>query len=72
MSKEDKTENNVAAESEEDQHIAAVARRLRHIGYAIFGGLALVAAICLAYCIVTDMENHDVRDPMTGERVTEY
>lgn len=49
--------------------IERTARRLRHIGYGIFGGLALITAIFLTIEVIDGMKAGVVQDPMTGEHV---
>lgn len=49
----------------------ALARRLRHIGYALFGGLALLLAITLAHAAISGFYHNQVWDPFTGESVTD-
>ena len=44
-----------------------IARRIRHIGYAICGSIVLVLAIFLTYSVVTDINSGDVRDPFTHQ-----
>lgn len=45
------------------------ARSFRHIGFAIFGGLAAVLAGTLAYAAITGYMANEVYDPVTGENV---
>ncbi|MBO4349351.1 MAG: hypothetical protein J6A01_00190 [Proteobacteria bacterium] len=71
MSKDETQASTTVQHNEEEERIAALSRRLRHIGFAIFGGLALVTALFLAYCVITSMNENLVFDPFTGERVSE-
>ena len=49
--------------------VNSLARKYRHIGFAIFDGLALVLAGFLAYSAVTALNSGNVFDPFTGERI---
>ncbi|GEM_PF-2823828 len=71
MSKDESQASTNDQNHEDEMRIAALARRLRHIGFAIFGGLALITALFLAYCVITSMNENLVFDPFTGERVSE-
>ncbi len=70
MSKDETQASTTVQNDEDEQRIAALARRLRHIGFAIFGGLALATAVLLTYCAITSMNEDLVYDPFTGERVS--
>ncbi len=70
-----------AAEKEEDaagqsdanavseEEINKLARHYRHIGFAIFGGLAALLSLFLIYVVVTGYQKGEVYDPFTGEVV---
>ncbi len=45
------------------------ARHFRHIGFAIFGGLAAALAGFLTYSALTAYADNEVYDPFTGEVV---
>lgn len=49
----------------------AFARRLRHIGYALFGGLALLIAVTLCHAAISGFYHNQVWDPFTGESVVD-
>ena len=66
------TESHQDEVTPEEARIASLSRHFRHIGYAFFGGLALVTAIFLAYCIITAINGHQVIDPLTGAPVSKY
>lgn len=70
MSKDETQSNTTVQDNEDEQRIAALSRRFRHIGFAIFGGLALVTALFLSYCAITSMNDNLVLDPFTGEPVS--
>ena len=70
MSKNETQASTATQNNEDEKRIASLARRLRHIGFAIFGGLALVTALFLAYCVITSMNENLVFDPFTGEPVS--
>lgn len=57
-----------AGKASSDQ-IERTARRLRHIGYGIFGGLALITAIFLTVEVIGGMRAGEVQDPETGAQV---
>lgn len=52
-----------------EARVKKVSRRIRHIGFAIFGGMALATAGVLLYNVLVAMSNDEVYDPMTHERV---
>ena len=45
----------------------ALARRIRHIGYILFGGTALLIAITLGHAAISGCYHKQVWDPFTGE-----
>ncbi|MCL2326494.1 MAG: hypothetical protein FWC40_08390 [Proteobacteria bacterium] len=53
-----------------EARVAARARRYRHIGYSIVGGLAAAIAIFLLYHISCGLSSGQVYDPFTGEIVS--
>ena len=52
-----------------EEEINKLARHYRHIGFAIFGGLAALLSIFLIYCVVTGYQEGKIYDPFTGENV---
>ena len=54
-----------------EARVKKVSRRIRHIGFAIFGGMAFVTAGVLLYNVLMAFSNDEVYDPMTHERVAE-
>lgn len=46
-----------------------LARRYRHIAYALFGGLTLVLMVFVSYIVLSGYVNDDIYDPFTGESV---
>lgn len=52
-----------------EETINQLARKYRHIGFAIFGGLALLLSIFLAYSAITSIQNGEIYDPFTGAKV---
>ena len=52
-----------------EARVKKVSRRIRHIGFAIFGGMALATAGVLLYNVLVAMSNDEVYDPMTHARV---
>ena len=66
-----KVEKDKRAESGKagSEQIERTARRFRHIGYGIFGGLALITAIFLTIEVIDGMRAGVVQDPITGEHV---
>ena len=61
------------SESSEQQtnqaELEKVARHFRHIGFAIFGGLAALLAGTLAYAAITGYSAKEAYDPVTGQNV---
>ncbi len=57
------------AQAHDDASVNALARKYRHIGFAIFGGLAALVAIFLAYSAITGLQNGEIYDPITNEPV---
>ncbi len=55
--------------SEIEQKAESSARRIRHIGYAVFGGTALLIAITLGYISISGHYHDTVFDPFTGDAV---
>jgi hypothetical protein len=53
----------------EQTELEKVARHYRHIGFAIFGGLAAFLAGILAYSAITAYLNNEAYDPVTGKNV---
>lgn len=73
---EEKTENQVQEQTTSTQdalsdeaRLNARARKFRHIGFAIFGGLALVLVVFLLYSALSAYAEDNVYDPFTGQRV---
>ena len=58
-----------AQTDEENARLEKLARTYRHIGYAIFGGLAFVVAAFLLYTALVSLKAHTVIDSQTGEPV---
>ena len=56
-----------ASSDDETTRIERLARTYRHIGYAIFGALALALAGFLFYSALVDVNNRTVIDPQTGQ-----
>ena len=48
--------------SDDEARIERLARKYRHIGYAIMGGLALAVSVFLLYTAITSINNETVRD----------
>lgn len=46
-----------------------LARRYRHIAYALFGGLTLVLMVFVAYVVLSAYANNNIYDPITEESV---
>jgi hypothetical protein len=71
----EKTENKVSDSdlkkqaSEDEARLNARARKFRHIGFGIFGGLAALLVGLLLYSALTGYAAGEVYDPFTGERV---
>ena len=57
-------ENNNAPQIDESK-----ARKIRRMGYAILGGLALALSIVLGYAMVSGVNHDAALDPFTGESV---
>ena len=55
--------------AEDSAAIDALARRFRHIGYTVFGLLALFTAAFLLFQVITALVAGDVSDPFTGAPV---
>ena len=55
--------------TEIEQKAESSARRIRHIGYALFGGMALLIAITLGYISISGHYHNTVFDPFTGDPV---
>ena len=65
MSEEKSTPNTLSQQGE------SFARHLRHMGYALFGGLALILAVILAHAAISGFYHNQVWDPFTGESVAD-
>lgn len=57
------------ADDVSEEEINKLARHYRHIGFAIFGGLALLLVIFLTYTVISGYNKGEVFDPSTGEKV---
>ena len=68
---EEKTENKTQTCDlpSDEARLNARARKFRHIGFAIFGGLAAVLTGFLLYSALTAYSEGIVYDPFTHERV---
>lgn len=51
--------------------VDGLARHYRHIGFAIFGGVALLLSAILLYSALTGLNRGEVYDPFTGEKVSQ-
>lgn len=67
--KEQILDEKTQTDSEQEARINALARKYRHIGFSIFGGLAAVLAMFLLYSALTSLNRGEVYDPFTGEKV---
>ena len=54
---------------EHQSQIRELARKYRHIGYTIMGGLALAVCAFLLYTVITSINNETVIDSQTGQPV---
>ena len=55
--------------SDDEARIERLARKYRHIGYAIMGGLALAVCAFLLYSAITSLNAQTVIDSQTGQPV---
>ena len=55
--------------SEPNNNEQNAARKIRHIGYALFGGTALLIAILLGYISISGHYHNRVFDPFTGDAI---
>ena len=58
-----------SSSSEIEQKKESTARTIRHIGYAVFGTIALLIAITLGYVTISGHYHHQFFDPFTGDPV---
>jgi len=52
-----------------EARVKKVSRTIRHIGFAIFGGIAGALAVFLLVNTLSDLSKGEVRDPFTHEQV---
>ena len=61
--------NTASAPSDDEVRVEKLARKYRHIGYTIMGGLALAVCAFLLYTVITSINNETVIDSQTGQPV---
>ncbi len=57
------------ASSDDEARVEQLARKYRHVGYAIMGGLALAVCAFLLYSAITSLNAQTVIDSQTGQPV---
>ncbi len=65
---EDKT-TNTHSEDNYEARVKRVSRHIRHIGFGLFGGSAFLMMAFLMTSVVQGVNNHEIYDPFTHEKI---
>ncbi|MBQ9816707.1 MAG: hypothetical protein IJM59_04465 [Proteobacteria bacterium] len=71
MSEKDETKQEPMQDPQTEERVNALARHYRHIGFAIFGGLAAIISMFLLYTVLTALDKGEVYDPVSGVKVAQ-
>ena len=71
MSEKDVAKQEPKQDQQTEERLNALSRHYRHIGFAIFGGLAVIMSMFLLYTVLTALDKGEVYDPVSGVKIAQ-